>query len=145
MVVKRVHGILIFKGDAMAVRALVVDYQPTIAYTLALVLRASGYEVRTEHSGEAALVTAMGWQPDLLIIEFILADMNGLECATRIRRQYVDCGVILLYVCVGDSLLEEVRRLGFGAFEKPVNPEMLLAASGNLTRASGTRKGSYGE
>jgi two-component system OmpR family response regulator len=126
----------------MAVRALVVDYQPTIAYTLALVLRASGYEVRTEHSGEAALVTATEWQPDLLIIEFILADMNGLECAARIRRRYVDCGVILLYACLGDSLLEEVRRLGFGAFEKPVNPELLLAASGNLTRASVTRKGS---
>ncbi|MGC1296662.1 MAG: response regulator [Alloacidobacterium sp.] len=129
----------------MAVRALVVDYQPTIVYTLALVLRASGYEVRTEHSGEAALATAMEWQPDLLIIELILADMNGLECATRIRRRYVDCGVILVYACVGDSLLEQVRRLGFGAFEKPVNPEMLLAASGNITRASVTRKGSNGD
>jgi two-component system OmpR family response regulator len=80
----------------MAVRALVVDYQPTLAYTLALVLRASGYEVRTEHTGEAALPTAMEWQPDLLIIEHILADTNGLECATRIRRRYVDWGVILL-------------------------------------------------
>ena len=87
----------------------------------------------------------MEWQPDLLIIEHILADTNGLECATRIRRRYVDCGIILLYVCVGDSLLEEVRRLGFGAFEKPVNPEMLLAASRNLTRASVPRKGSYGD
>ena len=130
----------------MAVRALVVDYQPTIAYTLALVLRASGYEVRTEHSGEAALVTAIEWQPDLVIIEFILAGMNGLECATRIRRRYVDCGVILLYASIGDSLLEEARRFRIGAFKKPVNPEMLLAASGNLTRAASvTWKGSCGD
>jgi len=72
--------------------------------------------------------------------------MNGLECATRIRRGYVDCGVILLYASIDDSFLEEARRLGIGAFEKSVKPEMLLAASGNLTRAvSVTWKGSYGD
>ena len=67
----------------MAARVLVVDYQPTIVYTLALVLRASGYEVKTEHSGEVALAIAMEWEPDLLIIEFIPADMNGLESLTK--------------------------------------------------------------
>ena len=54
-----------------------VDCNKTIAQTLTWVFAASGNDVRTEHSGEAALVTAAESKPDLAVVEFILTGMNG--------------------------------------------------------------------
>lgn len=71
-------------------RVLVVDYDKSVAKTLSFLFQAEGYDVRTEHSAEAALVTATEWQPDLAVIEIILLDMNGFDCANQLRRQYRD-------------------------------------------------------
>jgi CheY-like chemotaxis protein len=113
-------------------RVLVVDFDKGVAKTLALVFEADGYEVRTEHTAEAALATTTEWQPDLAVIEIILFHMNGLECANALRRRYHDCRIILLYASAAPWILEEAQGRGYETFEKPVNPESLLTAVAKL-------------
>lgn len=111
-------------------RILVVDYDKGVAKTLALLFKAEGYEVRTEHTAEAAL--AAEWLPDRAVIEIILFNMNGLECAKRLRHRYRDLRIILLYASAAPWILEEARGRGYETFEKPVNPDTLLSAAANL-------------
>jgi CheY-like chemotaxis protein len=113
-------------------RVLVVDFDKGVAQTLSLVFEAEGYAVRTEHTGEAALAATTEWQPDLAVLEIILFDMNGVECAKGLRRRYRNCDIILTYASAAPWILEQADELGYEAFEKPVKPELLLDAAASL-------------
>jgi CheY-like chemotaxis protein len=66
-------------------RILVADDERVIADTLAMILNQSGFEARAVYSGEGALELAESFQPDMLISDVIMADLNGIDAAIRIR------------------------------------------------------------
>ena len=60
-------------------RILVVDDEPQITRVLRTSLTGSGYEVRTAEDGHAGLRVAREWQPDLVITDISMPNMNGVE------------------------------------------------------------------
>ena len=67
-------------------RVLVVDDEPQIRRALRLVLRANGYEVAEVGTGEGAL-DALVIQPfDLMILDLMLPDLDGVEVCRRLRE-----------------------------------------------------------
>src|SRR5580692_5006063 len=66
-------------------KVLVADDEPVIADTLAMILNQSGFDARAVYSGEKALELAATFQPDMLISDVIMADLNGIDAAIRIR------------------------------------------------------------
>jgi CheY-like chemotaxis protein len=112
-------------------RVLVADDERVIADTLAMILNQSGFEARAVYSGEKALELAESFQPDMLISDVIMADLNGIDAAIRLRALLPGIKILLLFSgqAATADLLEKARKDGyeFDILAKPVHPQDLLA------------------
>lgn len=111
-------------------KVLVVDDEQVIADTLAKILDLNGYEASAVYTGTAAVETARSLQPDLIISDVIMPDMDGIQAAIRIRSFLPDCKILLFSGQAATAdLLENARAQGheFEILGKPVHPSDLLA------------------
>ena len=111
-------------------KVLVVDDEQVIADTLAKILDLNGYDASAVYSGTAAVESARALQPDLVISDVIMQDMNGIEAAINIRGFLPSCKILLFSVQAATAdLLENARAQGheFEILAKPVHPADLLA------------------
>jgi len=77
-------------------RVLVVDDNVDGAEILARVLRISGHEIRTAHSGPEALDAARPFKPEVVFLDIGLPGMNGYEVAKRLRTEPSTSGAVLV-------------------------------------------------
>ena len=111
-------------------RVLVVDDEQVIADTLAKILDLNGYEASAVYTGTAAVEDARSLQPDLIISDVIMPDMDGIQAAISIRSFLPDCKILLFSGQAATAdLLENARAQGheFEILGKPVHPSDLLA------------------
>ncbi len=111
-------------------KVLVVDDERIIADTLAMILNQSGFEARAVYSGEKALEFAATYAPDMLITDVIMADLNGIDAAIRIRALLPEIKILLFSGQAATAdLLEKARAHGyeFEILSKPVHPQDLLS------------------
>jgi CheY-like chemotaxis protein len=111
-------------------KVLVVDDEQVIADTLAKILDINGYEASAVYSGLSAVESARALQPDLIISDVIMQDMDGIEAAIRIRKFLPGCKILLFSGQAATAdLLENARSQGhdFEILAKPVHPSELLA------------------
>lgn len=110
-------------------KVLVVDDERVIADTLAMILNQSGFEARAVYSGEAAVGITPEFLPDMLISDVIMADLNGIDAAIRIRALAPKIKILLFSGQAATAdLLEKARARGyeFEILAKPVHPQDLL-------------------
>lgn len=119
------------RQDYQAVRSiLVVDDSPSLRLTLSRMLRRSGYLVREAGSGLAALTACREEPPDLVLSDWMMPEMDGLEFCREFRRMARDSyGYFILLTSKSDK--EDIAR-GFDAgaddfLTKPVNGAELRA------------------
>lgn len=113
-----------------APKILIIDDEPRIADTLAVIFSSSGYDAFAVYSAEQALETLEQWRPDLAIIDVALPGMNGIEFAIFLRASYPDCQFLLFSGQPGTTgLLEEAKKRGhlFEILAKPLHPTFMLA------------------
>ena len=111
-------------------RVLVIDDEQVIADTLAKILDLNGYDASAVYTGTAAVESARALQPELVISDVIMPDMNGIEVAIRIRAFLPNCKILLFSGQAATAdLLENARARGheFEILAKPVHPSDLLA------------------
>ncbi len=111
-------------------KVLVADDERVIADTLAMILDQSGFETRAVYSGEKALELAETFRPDMLISDVIMADVNGIEAAIRMRALLPEIKILLFSGQAATAdLLEKARADGyeFEILAKPVHPHDLLS------------------
>jgi CheY-like chemotaxis protein len=111
-------------------KVLVVDDERVIADTLAIILNQHGYDASAVYTGTDAVERARAVQPDLIISDVIMPDMNGIEAAISIRTFLPDCKILLFSGQAATADLLEVARSQGHEFEilaKPVHPQDLLA------------------
>ncbi len=110
-------------------KILVVDDERVIADTLAMILNQSGFEALAVYSGEKAVEQASTFTPDMLITDVIMADLNGIDAAIRIRALLPQIKILLFSGQAATAdLLEKARSQGyeFEILAKPVHPHDLL-------------------
>jgi two-component system, OmpR family, KDP operon response regulator KdpE len=108
-------------------RILLVDDEIAIQRSLGPLLRTHGYEVEMASAGSAALKLAAEHQPDLIVLDLGLPDLDGTEVCRRIRETS-KVPIIVLSARGGEA--DKVRALDLGADDfvtKPFGPEELLA------------------
>jgi two-component system KDP operon response regulator KdpE len=106
---------------------LVVDDEPQIRRALRVVLRANGYTVREAGSASEALDTLARQLPDLVILDLVLPDMDGIEVCRRLR-EWSSVPIIVLSAHGDDEA--KVSALDEGADDyvtKPFSTPELLA------------------
>src|SRR5271166_659753 len=116
-------------GSNAKPKILVADDERVIADTLAMILNQSGFDARAVYSGETALAIATIFEPDMLISDVIMADLNGIDAAIRIRSQLPKIKILLFSGQAATAdLLENARARGyeFEILAKPVHPQDLL-------------------
>jgi len=67
------------RPDGTPPRVLVVDDEATLSELLAMALRYEGWEVRTAGDGLGAVRTAREFQPDAVVLDWMLPDIDGIE------------------------------------------------------------------
>ena len=110
---------------------LIVDDDHEIARSLALRLRAAGYEVLTAFDGQAGLNAAIEHRPDAIVLDIRMPVMDGLEVLARLRER-INTRYIPVVV-ISANVVEQTRAsaLDLGArcfLEKPYQAGTLIAA-----------------
>ncbi len=114
-------------GTAEA-RLLVVEDEPNIRELLATSLRFAGFEVHVAADGASALKQAAAHNPDLVVLDVMLPDMDGFTVTRKLR----DSGRILpiVFVTARDSVEDKVKGLTVGGDDyvtKPFSLEEVVA------------------
>ena len=111
----------------MSAKILVVEDEEKLARFVQLELQHEGYEVQTQGSGRAALAEALAGSYDLILLDIMLPELNGLEVLRRLNKEK-PTPVILL--TARDAVMDKVSGLDAGAVDyvtKPFAIEELLA------------------
>ena len=111
----------------MAACILIVDDEPNIIGAVAPLLRARGYDVLSAMSGRAALEAIDRDEPDLIVLDLSLPDIDGVEVCRRVR-QTLSVPILVLSARAGER--DKVSALDAGADDyvtKPFGAEELLA------------------
>lgn len=107
-------------------RILAIDDEPQIRRALRRTLESQAYDVRTIGTGLDALA-ALSWHPDVVLLDLMLPDIDGLELARRIRAQ---SGVPIIVLSVRGEETQKVQALDQGCDDyitKPFSTDELLA------------------
>ena len=105
-------------------RILVVDDEPSIVDAVATTMRYEGFDVREATSGRAALEAAASWSPDLMVLDVMLPDLDGIQVVERLRRDGLP--VPVLFLTARDSVDDRVAGLGAGGDDYLVKPFSLV-------------------
>ena len=123
------------RPDGGPVRALVVDDEATLTDLLAMALRWEGWEVRTAGDGMHAVVAARELRPDVVVLDVMLPDMDGLEVLRRLRAETPD--VPVLFLTAKDAVEDRIAGLTAGGDDyvtKPFSLEEVVARLRGLLR-----------
>ncbi len=115
---------------------LLADSDRAVLTTLRRALTADGYQVRTAANGGETLAQLEAGEPDLVVLDWTMPDLDGLEIARRIRQES-DTPILML--TTRDAVADRVEGLEAGADDylvKPFTEEDLLARVRTLLRRS---------
>jgi len=113
---------------------LVVEDETSIASFVALYLKNAGYRVQTAGTGQDALDALNRDRPDLVVLDLMLPDIDGIEVCRRIRR---GSDLPILMLTARDEDVDKIIGLEVGADDyltKPFNPRELVARVKSILR-----------
>lgn len=109
---------------------LIIDDEESIRHLLREVLEKAGHKVLEAANGREGLTVYQQHPADLVIMDLLMPDTDGLETTLQLTREYVDAKVIAITGAQGDRNFLDVANL-FGArrtFQKPFDLIKLLQA-----------------
>jgi two-component system KDP operon response regulator KdpE len=116
-------------------RVLIVDDDPAILRIVEIGLTSRGYDVVTAGNGHDALEAAERSEPDVVILDLGLPDMDGIDVADHLRRRQISASIIVLSADASED--RKVQALEDGADDyatKPFSMSELLARVGVAVR-----------
>jgi two-component system, OmpR family, phosphate regulon response regulator PhoB len=119
---------------------LVVEDEQPIREMVAFALRRAGYEVSEAASSKDARVILADQRPDLMLVDWMLPDMSGLELTRQIKRDPGTRDVPIIMLTARAAEGDKVAGLDGGADDymtKPFSPRELLSRINAVLRRSG--------
>lgn len=124
-------------SDIPMMRILIIEDEKRLAALISRVLKEEGYAPETAGDGRSALVRALAEPFDLLIVDWMLPDLDGIQVIKRLRAAEV--AVPILMLTARDQIEDRVEGLDAGADDylpKPFAFSELLARVRALSRRS---------
>jgi len=125
-------------------RVLVVDDDSLIVDALAMAFRYEGFDVAKAMTGNDALAIAGSWAPHLIVLDWALPDIDGVEVGRRLRREGSEAAI--LFLTAKDTLEHKVEALRAGGDDYVTKPfgleEIVARAHAILRRTRGLVPGS---
>ena len=117
-------------------KILIVDDEKDIVETIQFVLEAQGYSCITAYDGEKGLKKAKDNSPDLIILDVMMPNVNGLEVLKEVRES---SKVPIIILTAKSDERDELEGFEYGADEyisKPFSPKILAARVNAILRRS---------
>jgi two-component system phosphate regulon response regulator PhoB len=121
-------------------RIMVVEDHAQTRELLQYNLAAAGYDVRSAGAGELGLDIMSRWRPDLVLLDIMLPEMDGLEVCRRLKQVPVLRSVPVIMLTARGDEVDRVVGLELGAEDyvvKPFSPRELLLRIKNALRRAG--------
>ena len=129
-------GPVITKARVMP-KILVVDDEPDAVELVEFNLKSAGYEVVTAADGSEALKKARAQSPDLIVLDLMLPEVDGLETCKILRRDPATSGIPIIMLTAKAAEIDRVLGLELGADDyitKPFSPRELVLRIKNLMK-----------
>ncbi|QMU95870.1 response regulator transcription factor [Microbacterium esteraromaticum] len=126
------------RPDGTPLRILAVDDEPMLTDLLAMALRMEGWEVRTAASGLEALQVARDFEPDALVLDVMMPDLDGMSVLRRLRES--GNLVPVVFLTAKDAVADRIAGLTAGGDDyvtKPFSLEEVIARLRAVIRRSG--------
>jgi len=128
----------------MGDRVLVVDDDALIVDAVAMAFRYEGFEVAKAMTGGEAIAIAGSWSPDLIVLDWSLPDIQGVDVGKQLRREGSSAGI--LFLTAKDTMEHKVEALRAGGDDYVTKPfgleEVVARAHAILRRTRGLTPGS---
>ena len=125
------------KELAPSKKILIVDDEPDILEFLQYNLKREGYEVVTASDGKQAIVVAERERPDLIILDIMMPEMDGVETCRVLRSHKDFAEVPVAFLTARDEDFSQIAALDVGGDDyitKPIKPRVLVSRIQALLR-----------
>jgi two-component system alkaline phosphatase synthesis response regulator PhoP len=123
--------------DNNQLKILLVDDEPDILEILGYNLSAQGYEIHSATNGIQALKKANKVLPDLIVLDVMMPEMDGIEACEKIRQIDALKDVLVVFLSARGEEYSQVAGLEAGADDyitKPIKPKLLVSKVKSLLR-----------
>ena len=134
------------RPDGSPLRILAVDDEQMLTDLLAMALRMEGWEVRTASSGLEALQVAQEFEPDALVLDIMMPDLDGMSVLRRLRES--GNLVPVLFLTAKDAVSDRIAGLTAGGDDyvtKPFSLEEVIARLRAVIRRTGLASSDEGQ
>jgi two-component system OmpR family response regulator len=138
MVVMDARSAELRRPDGGRTRILVVDDEAALTDLLSIALHYEGCEVHTAATGHGAIRAVREFQPDVVVLDVMLPDLDGFEVLRRLRGHSPD--VPVLFLTARDAVEDRIAGLTAGGDDyvtKPFSLEEVVARLRALLRRAG--------
>ena len=121
-------------------KILIVDDEPDILEILAYNLKKEGFQVETATNGQEGLKKAGELIPDLIILDIMMPQMDGVEVCRHIRNQKEFDHTLIAFLTAREEDYSQIAALDVGGDDyitKPIKPRVLMSRVKALLRRSG--------
>src|SRR6267142_471280 len=125
-------------------RVLIVDDDPDIRRLVSYNLSQAGFQVATAATGRAALEAVQKQSPDLIILDVMLPDIDGLEVCRTLRQRDHSRRIPIIMLTARTEEIDRVVGFELGADDyvmKPFSPRELVLRVKSIFRRMGEDRG----
>jgi DNA-binding response OmpR family regulator len=108
-------------------RILVVDDERPLADSLAQIFQLSGFVVSTCYDGASAIARAATFRPDIVVSDYSMPGLNGLEASAKIKALLPGCRIIMLSAHSLPHEAEPHDPSDYLSLQKPMHPSEILS------------------
>ncbi|MBL7827564.1 MAG: response regulator transcription factor [Saprospiraceae bacterium] len=126
-------------GTAQQKKILIVDDEPDIIEFLQYNLKKEGYQVVSANDGKQAIAVANEEKPDLIILDIMMPEMDGVETCRQLRSQPEFADTPIAFLTARDEDFSQIAALDAGGDDyvtKPIKPRVLTSRINALLRRS---------
>ena len=127
----------------MSEKILIVDDEPDIVELLDYHLTKEGYKTKTSHNGKEALEVAKDFLPDLILLDLMMPEMDGIETCVEIRETPQLKGTLVALLTARAEDYSQIAGFDSGADDyitKPIKPRVLVSRIKALLRRKDNQK-----
>jgi len=122
---------------------LVVDDEPDILEFVKYNLQKEGFRVSTAENGLQGLEEARRVKPDLIILDIMMPEMDGVEVCRQLRSEPIFNNTVVAFLTARDEDYSQIAALDVGGDDyitKPIRPRVLVSRVNALLRRSGRKE-----
>lgn len=123
--------------DSKNIKVLIVDDEPDILELLEYHLEKEGYKTKKAKDGESALKKAVKFNPDIIVLDVMMPELNGIEVCKKLRENEQFNETLITFLTARNEEFTEVMALDSGAddfISKPLKPSVFKSRIRALSR-----------